>query len=187
MTDLQVPPGPSGPPEQEAVRGPAPRRWGPASVVVAVVAVSAVAILLTFLAASHQDDTPGTTRVTATNAAVGATDASAAAAYLRLTNGGAADDRLVKVTSPEVGDVTMHVTGHEGGLSTMRAVDEIVLPAGGTVVLRPGGSHLMLTGAKRDLRAGETITLHLQFEASPAVDVRAAVVPLADLAERVGP
>jgi periplasmic copper chaperone A len=187
MTDLEVPPGPTGPSDREPGRVRDPRRRGPASVVAAVVAVSAVAVLLTFLAASRKDDTPGTTRVTASNAAVGATDASAAAAYLRLTNGGTADDRLVKVTSPELGDVTMHVTGHEGGLSTMRAVDEIVLPAGGTVVLRPGGSHLMLTGATHALHAGETVDLHLEFEAAPAVDVRAAVVPLADLAERVGP
>jgi copper(I)-binding protein len=43
----------------------------------------------------------------------------------------------------------------------MRAIERIELPANETVVLRPGGYHLMLVDIKRELKAGDRVPLTL--------------------------
>lgn len=128
----------------------------------------------------------GTPRISAGDAFVGATGVDAAAGYVRLSNSGSGDDRLVRVTSPQVPDVSMHTTRVDGGMATMEGADALDVPAGGTLALTPGGSHLMLEGARAPLTAGSTVRLHLEFDHAPAIDVDAAVVPLAELPDRVG-
>jgi copper(I)-binding protein len=128
----------------------------------------------------------GTPRITAGPAYVGATGVDAAAGYVRLENSGSADDRLVRVSSPTVPGVTMHTTRTEDGMSTMESADSLDVPAGGSLVLTPGRSHLMLEGATTPLAAGSTVRLHLEFAHAPAIDVDAAVVPLAELPDKVG-
>ncbi len=43
----------------------------------------------------------------------------------------------------------------------MRALEKLELPANRTVSLKPGGYHVMLTGIKRELKAGERVPLKL--------------------------
>lgn len=40
---------------------------------------------------------------------------------------------------------------------------EVVIPAGGTFELAPGGNHIMLMGLSRDLKAGDSVELTLNF------------------------
>jgi copper(I)-binding protein len=61
-----------------------------------------------------------------------------------------------------------------GGMMGMEPVTEITIPAGGTVTLKPGGYHVMLTDLKKDLKAGDTIPATLTF-GSGDVDVTATV------------
>lgn len=161
--------------------------------VVALVAIGAGAALFGFVVG--RDDrvgfggSPGSGgpgRVAATSAVVGETRADAAAAYLELTNDGSEDDRLVRVTSSVSPDVSLHVMSTRNGLSIMEPADGLDLPAGRAVRLDPGGSHVMLGGLGAPLTAGSTVPLRLEFDHSPAVDVRALVLPLEQLAERVG-
>ena len=183
MTDLAPGSGPTtdGGTGVEPPRGRARRvrtRWLVGGLAVVLVAVGAAWAL--------GRGAGGEPRITAQDAVVGASGQDAAAAYLRLANTGSGDDRLVRVSSPQVPDVTMHVTRTEDGLSTMESTDSLAIPAGGTVSLSPGGSHLMLLGATAPMTAGGTVHLHLEFERAPALDVDARIVPLADLADRVG-
>ena len=52
----------------------------------------------------------------------------------------------------------------------------LAIPAGSTVELKPGGSHVMVTGLGGPLRAGDTLKLTLRFDKSGdrPVDVRVA-------------
>ncbi|WP_426106704.1 copper chaperone PCu(A)C [Massilia sp. TSP1-1-2] len=69
--------------------------------------------------------------------------------------------RLVGVRSPVAATVELHKMEMTGSMMKMGAVDGIDLPAGKVVNLASGGYHIMLTGLKRQLKAGEAIELTL--------------------------
>jgi len=57
----------------------------------------------------------------------------------------------------------------------MKMVTSIEIPAQGKAELKPGSSHIMLIGLKRDLKAGDRVTMTLQFEVAGEVTVEAMV------------
>lgn len=71
------------------------------------------------------------------------TGRTTSAAFMRLENKGP-DTRLVSASSPISPRVEIHTHLHEGGVMKMRRVDGIDITAGETVVLKPGGYHLMM-------------------------------------------
>ena len=89
--------------------------------------------------------------------------------YLGIKNQGAADDRLVAVSTPLATRVELHRSTMEDGVHRMEAVESIVVPAGGTVTLAPGGLHVMLVGLKFMLMAEETIPVSFTFERSGTI------------------
>jgi hypothetical protein len=106
--------------------------------------------------------------------------------YLAMTNNGRAADRLVSAASPIAAAVSLHQSQTIGGVTSMRAVDGIAVPAGQTVVLAPGGFHLMFEGLKRPLKAGDHAPLTLTFAKAglvrTEVTVRvAAPQPMSDM------
>lgn len=106
----------------------------------------------------------GFTRATLPNAPVGG-------GFLTITNNGSTDDRLVTVSSPAAETVQMHEMKLEGDIMKMRALPEgIIVPAGQTVTLKPGGLHIMLMGLKQAFVEGETITITLTFEHAGSID-----------------
>lgn len=127
----------------------------------------------------------GTGRIVVRDASVGATGADVAAAYLTI-DGGRAADRLVDVVSPDAQRVTIHAVDTAGGAGSMRRIESLDVPAGGSVRLVPGGTHLMVEGIRRPVRAGDRITLRLRFEFSRSIDVTATAVPLQELPELLG-
>lgn len=101
---------------------------------------------------------------------------SATTAYLTIANRGAADDALVGVTSAS-GTAQVHSTSMEGGIMRMRALERLPIPSGEAVNLAPGGTHVMLTGLKAPLAAGDRLELTLRFEKSGKRTVAASVQP----------
>lgn len=98
--------------------------------------------------------------------------APAGAAYLNLVNPGKSADRLLGGAAPGVDRVEVHEMSVSGGIMRMRALTEgLAIPGGGTVVLKPGGYHIMLIGLSRPLKAGDTLRLTLRFEKAGAVTV----------------
>lgn len=99
------------------------------------------------------------------------------AAYLVIT-GGTRADRLVGASTPRAAMVHLHDVIESGGVTKMRAVEEVPIPAGERVTLAPKGLHLMLMSLEAPLVAGQTFPLTLQFADSAAqtvtVTVRAA-------------
>jgi hypothetical protein len=110
------------------------------------------------------------TRATLPNAPV-------AGGFLTIENTGTEPDRLVSAISDIAGDTQIHEMAMEGDVMKMRQlVDGLPIPAGGTVVLAPGGFHIMFMGLKQSLVEGETVTVTLTFEKAGTVDV---ILPIA--------
>ena len=105
--------------------------------------------------------------------------ARAGAAYLRIANGGAEDDRLIGVSAPVAERVELHTHTMSDGAMRMRRVDAVPVPGGGSAELKPGGRHVMLIGLRAPLKEGETFPLTLTFDRAGAITVPVAVGPIA--------
>ena len=109
------------------------------------------------------------TRATLPNAPV-------AGGFLTIENTGTEPDRLISAASDIADDTQIHEMAMQGDVMKMRPLAEgLEIPAGETVVLAPGGFHIMFMGLKQALVEGETITVTLTFEKAGTVDV---VLPL---------
>ena len=117
----------------------------------------------------------GTVAVTEAWARAGTASAPTGAAYVTVRNTGNEGDRLVGAASPVAERAELHTHGMEKGVMTMQAVPAIELPAGGSVTLRPGGTHVMLIGMKQALTVGSRFPLTLTFEKAGAVTAEVAV------------
>lgn len=90
------------------------------------------------------------------------------AGYLVLTNNTDEPIRIDGVTSPQFGMVEMHETTIEDGISRMREIEELVVPANDSVTFERGGKHLMLMQAQ-DL--GQTVSLLLLSDGAPVLSI----------------
>lgn len=98
------------------------------------------------------------------------------AAYLVIENTGNAADRLLRAATDAAATVEIHTTQMENNVMRMRPLpDGLEIPAGGRVVLEPGGYHLMLMGLQRDLVAGERLPLTLTFASGKQLTIEAEV------------
>lgn len=84
-------------------------------------------------------------------------------AYLKIT----ADEnaRLIGASSPKFPRVELHEMHMDGNVMRMREVKALELPKGKSVVLKPGGHHIMLMNLPGPIVAGERIPLVLTIEA----------------------
>jgi copper(I)-binding protein len=96
---------------------------------------------------------------------------SMAAGYLVITNKGAADDDLTRVTSEVAGEVTVHRTVRQ----TMEEAERLDIPAHGELVLQSGGDHLMFEQLKRKPREGEKVSVQLHFAKTSPITVEMPV------------
>jgi copper(I)-binding protein len=139
--------------------------------------LSLLAACALFASAAHAE-------VTASNAWVRATvpGQKTAAAYLTLRS--TADARVVAVSTPAARKAELHTSMIMSGVAHMHGLDELKLPAGKSVELKPGADHVMLMDVPRALRAGETVPLALTIEDSSGkrstLDVKAVVRPIAE-------
>ncbi|WP_051942696.1 copper chaperone PCu(A)C [Streptacidiphilus rugosus] len=97
-----------------------------------------------------------------------------AAGYFVVRNGGGTAVTLTGVTSPEAGSVTMH----ESTATTMVDLQQVTVPAHGSVAFARGGRHLMLMGLHPQPKVGERVELKLAFQGAPPVTVEATVQPM---------
>ena len=98
------------------------------------------------------------------------------AAYLQIVNGRLSDDTLMSVSTDAAGKASLHqTTTDNSGMTGMQSMDGIKIPAGKTVVLEPGGYHIMLEGLTADLAAGSQVRLLLTFEQAGPLYVTAEV------------
>ncbi len=70
---------------------------------------------------------------------------------------------LTDVSSPDFASVMMHESVQTGIQESMQELAKIEIPAHGSVEFKPGGYHLMLMQPKKNLLAGNMVTLMLKF------------------------
>jgi len=114
--------------------------------------------------------------VAVSGAWVRATAPAQDSAAMQLSITSQKEAQLVAVSSPVAGAVEMHGMTHENGVMKMRAIESLTLPAGKAVKLGASGSHVMLTGLKQPLKAGDSVpfTLTVQFADKRKVTVKGA-------------
>ncbi|MCX5496265.1 copper chaperone PCu(A)C [Kaistia dalseonensis] len=109
------------------------------------------------------------TRATPPGAAVGG-------GYLTISNEGSTDDRLISATADVTGRVEIHEMAVKDGIMTMRALpDGLLIPAGQTVKLDPGGFHIMFLDLKKPFVKGQSFSGTLTFEKAGTVKVSYAI------------
>jgi len=105
--------------------------------------------------------------------------ARSGAVYLEIRNRGGGDTLVALETAVAEGAM-LHETRMRDGVMRMRHLaGGLPLPAGETVALAPGGTHIMLMGLRQPLREGERFPLTLRFEKAGEVEVEVEVLGVA--------
>ena len=94
-----------------------------------------------------------------------------AAGYVTVTNRTPLPDTLLEVLTPIAASAEVHAQVEAGGMVHMEHQHHLVIPAGGEVVLAPGGLHLMLQELNATIAAGDTVAVTFRF--ARAGDLRA--------------
>lgn len=146
-----------------------------------VLRLASAAALLATAALAHAQTTAADAWVRAT-----VPQQTATGAFLTLTSaqGGA----LVKAASPVAANVEVHEMKMEGNVMKMAAIEQLALPAGQAVALKPGGYHIMLMDLKQQVKVGDTVPLTLTIQGADGktetlevkADVRALAAPQPD-------
>jgi copper(I)-binding protein len=97
------------------------------------------------------------------------------AAFMVIKNTTDTPDRLLSV-SVDFAQASMHETKIDGDIAQMVEVPGIDIPAGQTVELKSGSYHIMLMNPMKELKAGDTVNLTLEFEKAGTIIVPAKVV-----------
>ena len=85
------------------------------------------------------------------------------AVYFTLLNGATQPDQLLSLVSPLADKVEIHETVTLAGVMSMRPLAQLDCLPGKPIKVSPGGLHVMLTGLKVPLKAGDRVPLTLKF------------------------
>jgi copper(I)-binding protein len=107
-----------------------------------------------------------------------AATAQVAGGYLAISNEGAQPDRLVGVSSAIAKSVSLHQSRVDAnGVASMSPVEALEIPAGDTVLLEPGGYHIMFMGLTGRFSEGDMLPVTLTFETAGAIEMQFMVDP----------
>lgn len=81
------------------------------------------------------------------------------AGFGTIGNPGGEAIELTAFSSPQFGDVSLHLSETVDGVSRMREVPSLRVEAGASVELKPGGYHLMLMQPAAPLQDGQSVTV----------------------------
>lgn len=98
------------------------------------------------------------------------------AVYMTIRNQGASSDALMSAKVSVAPNSMIHQTTTENGVSKMAHAGPIAIPAGATVKLQRGGTHVMMTGMTVPLSPGDRFFVDLTFETSGHVTGSGKVV-----------
>lgn len=109
-----------------------------------------------------------------TNVRAGATPPKApvAGGYMTIRNNGSEPDFLIGGQAGFSGDVQVHEMKMDGDVMKMRELaDGLEIPAGGEVILKPGGYHVMFMKLSEPLAEGDKRKATLTFRSAGSVEV----------------
>jgi copper(I)-binding protein len=95
-----------------------------------------------------------------------------------ISNEGDHPDTLIGVEVGFAAKAMLHTTEFSAdGVASMKHVEALEIPAGDTVVLEPGGYHIMLMGLTQPLNVGDMVPATLIFEQGGRVEIEFMVDP----------
>lgn len=98
--------------------------------------------------------------------------AKVAGGYVKITNTGTLPDKLVGGSFERAGRFEVHEMSMNNGVMTMRPVSGgLDIAPGASVMLAPGGFHMMFMDLKQPLKEGDSVKGTLTFEKAGTVDV----------------
>ena len=99
------------------------------------------------------------------------------AAYMKISNNTDKDIVIIGAAASETANnVELHESFvDEKGISRMRSVDRIVVPARTGIEMVPGATHIMLFDLKKALNAGNKFNIEVKIEGSKPLIVNAEV------------
>lgn len=103
--------------------------------------------------------------------------AQAVAFYMEITNPGSTEDTLVSATSPVCDTVELHqsVLDDNQVMMMSQLEDGIDIAGDATVMLEPGGMHIMCIGLDHELETGEMIKVQLRFAIAESRDIEVEI------------
>ena len=107
-------------------------------------------------------DTQGEIDIIGATIPLAPANASVNAGYVKFTNSSDKDVEFHNFTSPVYDSIEMHVVEYNSGTARMKQATKILVPANSSVELKPGGTHLMLMGPRRAVKAGEEVLMIAQ-------------------------
>ena len=102
--------------------------------------------------------------------------AANAAFYMVIDNSGREDDTLTAASLDICGRTELHLsTIDDDGVMSMQQVGQIDVEAGESVVLEPGGLHVMCIDRQLELNPGDRIPMTLSFANAGEIAVEAEI------------
>jgi hypothetical protein len=98
------------------------------------------------------------------------------AVYFVIQNDTRTDDALIGAGTDAAASAEAHMSMMDSsGVMSMRMQDAVQVPAGESVVFKPGELHVMLIDLNRDLQINDTFTLTLRFEKAGEITLQVEV------------
>ncbi|MDD0845944.1 copper chaperone PCu(A)C [Campylobacter sp. 50012-21] len=101
------------------------------------------------------------------------------AAFFVIKNNSDKDIAITSANSDIAQKNELHTHIKENQMLKMMKIEKLVVPAKSSLELKSGGDHVMLMGLKKELKAGDEISLELSFSDG---DKKSIKVPVKDLA-----
>lgn len=98
------------------------------------------------------------------------------AVYFVIQNDTRTDDALIGAGTDAAASAEAHMSMMDSsGVMSMRMQDAVQVPAGESIVFKPGDLHVMLIDLNRDLQINDTFTLTLRFEKAGEITLQVEV------------
>jgi len=94
---------------------------------------------------------------------------SEAAGYFTVVNRGSTPDTLVGISSPIAASAMLHAQVPDGGMVRMEHVVAAPVMPGDSLVLAPGGTHVMFTSLEHLPQPGSSLVVRLKFSRAGVV------------------
>ncbi|MCI6344071.1 MAG: copper chaperone PCu(A)C [Campylobacter sp.] len=104
------------------------------------------------------------------------------AAFFVIKNNSDKDIAITSANSDAAQKNELHTHIKENEMIKMMKIEKLVVPAKSSLELKSGGDHVMLMGLKKELKAGDEISLELSFSDG---DKKKIKVPVKDLASTI--
>lgn len=101
------------------------------------------------------------------------------AAFFVIKNNSDKDIAITSANSDIAEKNELHTHIKENKMMKMMKIEKLVVPAKSSLELKSGGDHVMLIGLKKELKAGDEISLELSFSDG---DKKSIKVPVKDIA-----